>query len=193
MKITTTQLIVAPAEEPLSIKEARDNMRGTSTAEDPIIFRLLQTARRHAEEVTGRRFVTQTREVSLDEFPGDVFEMPDAPLRSIVSVKYLDENGTEQTLASTVYQVDLKSDPGRIALAHNQTWPTIRSYTFNPIVIRYTCGYGLSGSVPAEIKQAILLMVGHWFEHREAVSDDQFYEVPMAANALLSTYRFLRV
>src|SRR5688572_21072846 len=85
-----TQLITAPAEEPITINEASDNMRVTATAEDSIILRLIQVARRRAESITGRCFVTQTRELSLDEFPCDVLEMPDAPLQSVVSVKYVE-------------------------------------------------------------------------------------------------------
>ena len=44
-------------------------------------------------------------------------------------------------------------------------------------------------AVPAPIKHAILLMVGHWYANREAVAPGQMHEVPMAVDALIRPYR----
>lgn len=41
----------------------------------------------------------------------------------------------------------------------------------------------------ASIDQATLLIVGHWYAHREAVSESSMIEVPMGAKALLQPYR----
>jgi hypothetical protein len=50
-----------------------------------------------------------------------------APLQSVTTVKYYDASGVLQTLASTVYQVDTVSQPGRIVLAPTQIWPTVQA------------------------------------------------------------------
>lgn len=183
-----SQLITAPQELPLTIVEVRDNMRVTITAEDSIVLRLIRVACGHAEYISERRLITQTREWCIDEWPCEPMKMPDAPLQSIVSVKYLDSNGDLQTLDPTTYQVNIKTDPGLIALGKNKTWPSIQSDVFNPITIRYTCGYGASVKVPEEIKQAMHLMIGHWFENRSDSSDTEVFEVPMASRALLRQF-----
>ena len=40
----------------------------------------------------------------------------------------------------------------------------------NPVLVTYVAGYGAAASaVPQRAKQAILLLVGHWYRQREAV------------------------
>ena len=48
------------------------------------------------------------------------------------------------------------------------------------------------GVVPEPLRLAIQMLVGHWYEHREAYSDGfALKEVPMAVNALLGPYRMM--
>ena len=54
------------------------------------------------------------------------FEVPQPRLISVTSIKYTDTNGDIQTLATSVYFVDIANEPSRITLKHNQIWPTIR-------------------------------------------------------------------
>nr|WP_278995902.1 head-tail connector protein [Plesiomonas shigelloides] len=44
-----------------------------------------------------------------------------------------------------------------------------------------------------DIKLAILLMVGHWYTNREAVSDYEKAEVPMSFRFLTDPYRWINV
>lgn len=44
-------------------------------------------------------------------------------------------------------------------------------------------------TIPAETRQAVLLLVGHWYEHREAVSEGRLVEPPYAVRALLEMGR----
>ncbi|WP_025839154.1 head-tail connector protein [Porphyromonas cangingivalis] len=47
------------------------------------------------------------------------------------------------------------------------------------------------GKVPLEIRQAILLLAGHWYNQREAVSTTEMREVPYTLQALIKPYRKL--
>jgi uncharacterized phiE125 gp8 family phage protein len=38
-----------------------------------------------------------------------------------------------------------------------------------PIQVTYVAGYGAAASVPQKYKQAMLLLIGHWYENRETV------------------------
>ncbi|MCW5861278.1 MAG: head-tail connector protein, partial [Caldilineales bacterium] len=39
----------------------------------------------------------------------------------------------------------------------------------NAIHIRFEAGYGAASAVPTRYKQALKLLVGHWYENREAI------------------------
>ncbi|WP_199181675.1 head-tail connector protein [Pantoea sp. ICBG 1758] len=39
-----------------------------------------------------------------------------------------------------------------------------------------------------DVRTAMLLLAGHWFANREAVSDKSLSEIPLAVNALLQPY-----
>jgi len=49
--------------------------------------------------------------------------------------------------------------------------------------------YDVVGSIPARLQQAILLLVGHWYANREAVTEANLKAPPMAVNALLDSLR----
>lgn len=47
------------------------------------------------------------------------------------------------------------------------------------------------GKLPAPLKQAVLLLGGHWYNQREAVAGVQMHSVPLAYDALVRPYRRL--
>lgn len=47
------------------------------------------------------------------------------------------------------------------------------------------------GQLPAMLRQAVLLLAGHWYNQREAVSGVQMAEVPYTVAALVKPYRLL--
>lgn len=47
------------------------------------------------------------------------------------------------------------------------------------------------GKLPATIQQAVLMIAGHWYNQREAVSGVQMAEVPYTLQALIKPYRKL--
>ena len=60
----------------------------------------------------------------------------------------------------------------------------------NALQINFTCGYGSASDVPAAIKQAMLLMIGHLFANRQdVVTGTQVNEVPQNSIDLLYPYR----
>lgn len=110
----------------------------------------------------------QTREQTFDCFPagGMLLEYP--PLVSVSSVKYVDLDGNEQTWDSSNYYVDTDSIYGSVTAAYNVTYPSTRNVK-NAVRVRYVCGYANAAAVPAATKQAMLLLIGSLYEHREDV------------------------
>jgi uncharacterized phiE125 gp8 family phage protein len=184
-KITTPA-----AAEPITTAEAKSHLRidAEFTDDDVYIASLIKAATQWAELYQGRSFVTRTITLERDRF-SNVMELPAPPLITVTSIKYIDSDGTQQTLSADIYDVDTKSEPGRITLAYNQSWPVIRG-DVNGIEIIYTAGYGAAGDVPEMVKSAIKLIVGHLYENRETVTAGiTAAELPMGAKSLLSIDR----
>ncbi|MFD1556029.1 head-tail connector protein [Paraburkholderia silviterrae] len=63
------RLTQAPAEEPVTLEEAKLHLRVIDSSEDALISLLITAARAHAENVCRRVFVTQKWDLFLDAFP----------------------------------------------------------------------------------------------------------------------------
>ena len=178
-----------PDFEVLDADEVRDHLRIVDTDEDDHLERLIIAAREWCEAETNRALATQTWQFALDCFPCDgEISIPHAPLQSITSITYVDSAGATQTLPTTEYQVDTFSVPARVKPAYGKSWPTTRE-VYNAVVITAECGYADQTEVPQKLKQAMLLVIAHLYEHREEVSDFQTFQVPKASEWLAAPYR----
>lgn len=134
---------IQPVGEPISLTAAKLHLRVDHAVDDVLIADLIKSARDFVEDFTARRLIVRTEELTIDAFPANLIEsieLPSAPLVSVSSVKYYDTAGVEQTLATSVYTVDAKSEPGRIYLAYNQWWPATQDIP-NAVRIAYLAGY----------------------------------------------------
>jgi len=164
-------LVTAPAVEPVLLAEARDHAKYSQTDNDAALGRFLVAARQAAEDYLGRGLITQTWKLVLQDFHNVMYLPMAAPLQSVTTVKYYDVNGTLQTLANTVYDVDTNSRPGRVCLAFNQTWPALVAVRrAGKVEITYVVGYGADGTfVPERIKQGIRMYIGYLDADREGM------------------------
>jgi uncharacterized phiE125 gp8 family phage protein len=181
----------APATEPVSLDEAKLHLRVDSTDDDVLIQSYIKAARIYAEGVQNRAFVTRTYELWLDSFPSvDYIELPMPPVISLTSIDVYDTaNSKTADTTLTNYFLDTKNEPGKIVLAYNCSWPSTTLRSVNGICITFVSGYGVSELVPETVKAAIKLLVGHFYEHREAMTDKPLTEVPLAVNSLLGMER----
>lgn len=148
-----TRLITPPAALPVSLAEAKLNLRIDGDEQDSTIEAWLHGITAHAEHITGRSFINQTWRVTLDEFP-DAIELP-VPVSS-VTVKYLDEAGAEQTLDPADYIVDSVSEPGYAVPGVGKAWPTTCD-RINAVNVDVVSGYGASEAyIPNGIKTYII-------------------------------------
>jgi len=186
------KVVAPPSVEPVTLVEAKLHCKVDVTTDDDLITALIVAAREEIERRTWRALITQTLELILSDWPGaDRIELPRAPLQSITSVKYKDKDGNETTWDSANYLAGTDSVPGVLALAWNASWPSVDLYPVEPIRIRFVAGYGLAASVPTSLKQAVLLLVAHWYEQREAGGDtvSEKAGIPFGVEALVRSYR----
>lgn len=184
-------LVALPSTEPVTLAEAKAHLRVTATDDDTLVDSLIATARQWVEDFTRRALITQTWDYTLDAF-ADEIEIPLPPLQSVNSVKYLDVDGVEQTLAATEYTVDTAATRGLVRPAYGKSWPSVRDQA-NAVTIRFIAGYGTAAAVPGTIKAAVLLMLGELYARREtAIVGAPIATVPVSAEYLLWPYRSLR-
>ena len=181
------KVITPPALEPVTLGEARLHCRVDVEDDDDVLLRLIMAAREYAEQRECRAYLTQTLELYLDCWPArNEIRLPRPPLQSVTSVKYYDEDDAEYTLSSTTYLVDSVSQPGRLVLKSGQSWPSATLRPANAIVIRFVAGWASLGELPLRIKQAMLLLIGHWYENREAtITGTISREIEFAVSSLL--------
>jgi uncharacterized phiE125 gp8 family phage protein len=157
-------IATAPSAEPVSVADAKLHIRaitGDTTEDAAIITPLITAAREYCENVTGRALAAQTIEAYPQRFES-IMKLPRPPLVSITSIKYTDDAGTETTMDAGDYLVDTKF--GRVAF---KKIPSFTPALLNHIKITYEAG---TANVPKTIRQAMLLLIGHWYENREAVT-----------------------
>jgi uncharacterized phiE125 gp8 family phage protein len=109
-------------------------------------------------------------------------------------VRLYDEAGAATLLAPESYFLDGASAPARLVRQGMLTWPR-PGRVGNGIEIAFTSGYGdAAGDVPAPVRQAILLLVAHWYEHRSPLEvGPQAEPPPRMVGELLSPYRAVRL
>lgn len=182
---TTT---VKPAVEPVTLTEAKLHARVDASEDNALVTALIVAAREYVEDYTSKSLVTQTHELKLDAWPEDVIELPRGPVQAVSSITYLKSDGTTGTVTAADYVVTT-GHRGRVALADGASWPTDTLSPIGAVKVTYTAGYGAAAvDVPAKLKQAILLLVGHWYAFREAaISGANIAEVPFAVKALLDS------
>jgi uncharacterized phiE125 gp8 family phage protein len=194
--MSSYQITVQPATEPISTSEMKAHLRVDFSDEDTYIDTLIVTARKYCESYTNRVFITQTWRQNLDYFP-TVIKLKVNPVVSLTSLKYYDTDESQQTItdSSANFQKDFLSDVGSIHEGLTNAFPSIGD-TINPIEIITVCGYGAASDVPDDIKHAIKLMVSHLYENREMVNVvigglAMQIEMPNVVKNLLAPYRVL--
>lgn len=188
---TSATLTTSPGDEPLSLAEVKTHLRVEFNDDDADILALISAAREHIESVTRRAMITQTWQAKLDAFPGfeGVIELPKGPLQSVTSIAYIDDNGDSQTLASSKYIVDTVSVPPRITPAYGLYWPVTRNI-INAVTITFVTGHGDDKTnVPSALIHAMKLLIGHWYENREATAPVSLSDIPAGVDALIAPYK----
>ena len=178
------QLVTPPAEEPVSLAEAKQHLRVDGGDDDLLIGSLITAARQAAETKTGRQLITARWKLLLDAFPGPLmqsasgasFSLPGhaillakCPVQSVVSIEYLDMNGTTQVMPSSDYVLDAACEPARLTPAFGKTWPPTLPQ-MGAVSVTFDAGYGTASAVPEGLKSWIKLRVGSLYGHREEMS-----------------------
>ncbi len=188
-------LTAGPAVEPVSLDETKEHLRIDRPHEDTLIASLILAARLYVERVLDLALITQNWSLFLDEWPDTRgVALPLNPVQAVSAVKTYDGSDQSQIASAEGYFLDRASRPARLLRRNGSVWPVPRRDA-NGIEIAFTAGFGETGdAVPAPLRQAILLLVAHWYEVREPVLVDQNrLEAPLTVAALMEPYRQARL
>ena len=176
-------------EEVVSIEEVKQHLRIDHNLDDGYLTTLIQAATEYCENATNRIMRPKRMALYLERFPSkQSLELAVHPVQSIMSVNYWNEAGEESLLPASAYEAKLTIEPA--ALLAKAGWPQVPPQP-GRVRIEVTAGFQ---SVPPSIRQAILLICGHFYENREIIGDKygNQQELPLSVTALLSPYKRYR-
>lgn len=157
---------VAPAQEPVSLAEAKLHLRVDHGLEDALIGALIITAREEAEFRTGQRLVTQTWTVTATQ-AGDL------PLEGLTPLRSITSDGVSFAVSADLPPVLTVDGSGAVTIE---------------------CGFGAPAQVPASIKQWMLIRIGTLYEHRQGLTVGTLSAMPAHSlvDGLLDPYTLPR-
>lgn len=187
-------LTAAPAVEPLTVDEAKTHLRIDHGDDDTLLASLIASSRLNIEAALDLALITQSWSWKLDAWPDPgVLELPVRPVPSVEAVRITRSDGTVDELSPDQFHVDGSSTPPRL-VATSGAWPNPGIPALG-IEIAFTAGFGNAASdVPQPIRQALLMLAAHWYEHREPVEiGGEGTRIPGTVSALLMPYRMVRL
>lgn len=195
------QLVSEVATEPLTLEQAKLHCRIDNEDENDKFNLLIKGVRKFFEKSTGQNFKGQTWLLTLDHFPNymgapmrDIealwdltgIRLPHSPLMprpatfTVTAINYVDTTGASQLLDPTTYLVDLTTVPARIAPAYGKIWPIAR-YQMGAVQVSFT----VAPVVDEDVMAGMLLLLSHWYEHREGVLAGSYSELPLGVSSIL--------
>tara|TARA_A100001201_G_C4095729_1_gene203687 strand:+ start:5155 stop:5727 length:573 start_codon:yes stop_codon:yes gene_type:complete len=177
---------VAPIVPPISVEELKKHLRVDFPDDDEIIDTMLRAASEALEAECGLSFSVADYTVTLDCFPAREFTIPHGPITEISSIEYRDTDEVLQTLAPSLYEVELRS--GRLRPVTGESWPNLGD-SFSPVVITYQAGYPTQ--IPYPIAAAIRLVAADHYRNREASIEitAQMIEIPFGVQRMIDPFR----
>lgn len=175
-------LLSAPAVEPVLLAEAKAHLRLDTDDEDDLVGALIGAARVAVETETRRVLIEQSWRAFVEDWPAAGIVLPVVPALLVAAVRAVDGDDVETLLDAADWAFDAAD--GSVTLLHAAAGAVRYEVDF-------TAGYGSSGvDVPQPLRQAIRLLVTHWYENRSAVVlGDDAAATPLAYRELVAPYR----
>ncbi|MEM6560035.1 MAG: head-tail connector protein [Planctomycetota bacterium] len=174
----------------VTVTDVKDHLRIDGTEDDRTLPTFIAAATEYVEGETGQALAEADYTLTLDSFPIErSIPLPRPPLKRVNAVTYTDTDGQTQTLPAAAYTVDDANRPGRLVLKPGHAWPTTTGEA-NSVRVDFTAG---PETLPFLLRQAVLLMTGHFFEFREAAGDRRVTTVPLAVESICDQHRFTEV
>jgi uncharacterized phiE125 gp8 family phage protein len=195
------KILARGTSEPVTLAEAKLHLRVDLSDDDALITAMISAAREMVERYTSRTLIYTAYRLTMDNWPYDI-ELPRSPAIEAAAnlvtgiayitprIRYYDGDGNQQTMAYAAndFEVLLDNNPPLLVLPPSGIWPVTYPLQRGAIEIDWIAGYGsASTGIPELLRLAIMMLVAHWYEHREAVGSFGS-EVPLAVDSVLRLY-----
>ena len=185
-------LLSPPASEPISLADAKLFLRVEHDADDDLIAALIAAARVQLEAQTRRALITQGWRLTRDVWPASgALPILPVPLRQVTAIGVYDSAGMLQMLDVGDFHIDTVSAPAMLAFRRGALPAPGRRN--GGIEIDIEAGYGDEPTdVPEPFKQAIRLLVAHWYENRRIIAaSGEVAALSASVSALIAPFRVL--
>lgn len=180
----------------LPVQGLKDHLRlGTGFSDggmqDGLIETYLRSAMAAVEGRIGKVLITRQFKMTLQDWrDGSEQALPVAPVSALVSVTLFDVTGAPTVIAADRYRLIQDNHRPKLA-ATGYLLPSVP--TDGRIEVVFDAGFGAAwANVPPDLQQAVFLMAGHYYEHR-----NEFAEatpgLPYPVQALIERWRTVRV
>lgn len=183
-------LVTAPALTPVSLDEAKAQCHVDHSDEDVLLTLMIAAAVAMIDgpDGIGHCMITQTWSGVIDGWQNPIV-LPLGPVSAVTAITYLDSDGASQILGSGLYRLVNGVRPAFIERAYGASWPAHRAVSY-PISIAFTAGVATAAEVDQGLRQAVLMLVGHWYANRETVNiGDVTSEMEFTFHALTERLR----
>lgn len=187
----TTFQVRPPAAEPVTLAQARAFLRIDGSDEDEVVAGLIRAACRYVETETRRALMAQGwRTVVAGRALRRPVTLSPGPLIAVSAVTAYDAGGTPAVLAAGQWRLETGAAAPAVVLS-----PEAARHAVNGVEIDFDAGFGSTAeAVPQPLIQALLMLVAHWYEHREAVAlGVAAGAVALGVAALTAPYRAVRL
>lgn len=178
--------VTGPTTFPLTRDEAKAAARIDTSAEDDLVDALIAAASRQVGEMAGRVLTEETWALS---FPTGVVcnvDLPKSPVRSVSSITYYDADDVEQTANVADFYLIKDDDRAYLRPKSGEAWPVASTLREDAITVEFVSGYEVC---PASLKQAVRLLVTHYYDNRDATNPDAPAELPFGVKEMVALER----
>lgn len=200
--MTFEERVSAPSEPIITLEQAKAQLRVDHSDDDTLIGTLLEAASSTIEEMSGRALVEQTWKQSepgpaYDDYylswrkPGFEYDvhLMRPPVASLEKVEFYDSENALQEASLSDFRLYGDGDRSFVRPQPDSVWPSLFDRP-DALQITYKTGYGTADDVPQPLKAAALMLVAHWYERAEAVTEGvSAMETPLGVRHLVDIYR----
>jgi uncharacterized phiE125 gp8 family phage protein len=177
-------------EQPITFEIACDHLRlgdptsAEAVAQQALVERMIAAAVGETERYCDIALLTQQWKLTT-QFLRLPYPLPKAPLQSIEAIT---SAGVVVDPATYRVEIDERLPGGLLGVADYFFGTTVPGTV--GVEIDFTAGWATPDDVPGELVQAMLLMVGTWFMHRESAQPFKLELIPgVGATDLLDPFR----
>lgn len=184
--------LTPPAAPAIALADLTDHLRlahgfSDPALDEPAAQRVLAGATAAIEMALGVALIRQSWEWRFDRWPQPAYaRLPYRPVLSVEAVEILAADGAAEPVAPSRWRLD-----GDALRAVSGCLPAPGR---GGALVRFTAGYGdAPETIPADLRQALLLLSAHYFERRHAAEEAALAPIPSGVDTLLAPHRRLRL